>query len=89
MSESDNCLRVLRALESAKWDGIAAALEQQVSTKPLTQGTARLFIGKALMARSLKFDIPSVLLCLSSVDCGHQCEAYGHGIPRVSMQPWH
>ena len=75
MSESDNCLRVLRALESAKWDGIAAALEQQVSTKPLTQGTARLFKRKVPTARSLSFDIPSVLLCLSGMDCGHQCEA--------------
>ena len=45
MSESDTCLRVLRALESAKWDGIAAAVGQQVSAKPLTQGTARLFKG--------------------------------------------
>ena len=90
MSESDNCLRVLRALEFAKWDGIAAAVGQQVSAKPLTRGTARLFNGKALVARlALKFDIPSVLLCLSSADCGHQCKAVGHGIPRASMQPWH
>ena len=92
MSDTDNCLRVLRALESAKWDGIAAAVGQQVSARVLTQETASPINRQALMTRSLKFDIPSVLLCLSSADCGRQCSAYGYGVPRAehaANMAWH
>jgi hypothetical protein len=92
VSDSDDCLRVLRALESANWDGIAAAVGQQVSAKALTQEAARPSNRQAHMTRSSKFDSPSVLLCLSSADRGHQCSAHGHGIPRAehaAMMAWH
>ena len=81
MSDSDNCLRVLRALESAKWDGIAAAVGQQVSAKALTQETARPFNRQALMTRSSKFDIPSTRIV--GISAAYMVTAS----PGLSMQP--